>query len=477
MLSPPVMRTVAMLALALAGCTQQTTSANTSPSPSASASASAPPLDPPADDLHLPIAKSLNSDPAILEVNLEARIAPVQVGAQTVDMWTYGGTVPGPLLRAHQGDTLIVHVSNQLPEDTSIHWHGVRVPNAMDGTPEVQAPIKPGGHFDYQFKLPDAGTFWFHSHDQAAKQVGYGLYGPIVVTDPNEPEDLGEELVLVLSDVGLVGDQLAPPDSDGKAGSVSGREGEIILVNGLVKPTINLRRGVRQRWRFINASKSRYYLLHIPGHSMVLVGGDGGLRSEPVNEDEHLLTPGERAEVLLVPTGKAGDDVPVQDLPYIRGNLPTSDPQDLFYFHLTHEPEVVPPSVPEHLRAIEPLSQANAIPVDIQISATAYGGFQVSPMDSIKAHVGDTQIWNVYNHTEFDHPFHLHGFFFQVLSTEGAALPQNALEWKDTVNIKARDDLSFIVRYDDRPGMWMYHCHILDHAEIGLLGMLEVEEP
>src|SRR5690606_15197186 len=134
--------------------------------------------------------------------------------------------------------TVIVHFRNSLPEPTTIHWHGVRVPNDMDGAPGMtQDPIAPGAEFRYEFVLRDAGTFWYHPHQSSSDQVGRGLYGPIVVVDPEEPDVFGDELVLMLSDVSLDADgQLLPKDNGGSFGDLFGREGNVLLVNGKVLP-------------------------------------------------------------------------------------------------------------------------------------------------------------------------------------------------------------------------------------------------
>src|SRR6185369_273003 len=133
----------------------------------------------------------------------------------TTPMWTYDGRVPGPLIRARAGDRVVVHFTNALPEETTIHWHGLRIPAAMDGMPDLSQPaIPPGGGFDYDFVVPDASTFWYHPHVDSAAQVGYGLYGPLIVDDPDEPPGLGDEVVMVVSDIAIGDDgTLAPGDA------------------------------------------------------------------------------------------------------------------------------------------------------------------------------------------------------------------------------------------------------------------------
>ena len=137
--------------------------------------------------LRLPEAPDLNSDPAVVEIEMEARVATVEIAPGfKVEAWTYNGLIPGPLVRVNVGDRLIVHFSNHLPNSTTIHWHGLRIPIEMDGVPDYgQAPVEPGGTFTYDFIVPDAGIYWYHPHVMSAAQVGFGLYGAFLVADPN----------------------------------------------------------------------------------------------------------------------------------------------------------------------------------------------------------------------------------------------------------------------------------------------------
>src|SRR5688500_11326564 len=157
------------------------------------------------DELELRVPVDLSSDPNVLEIDLEARVSNVElIPGTTTTAWTYDGAIPGPLLRAKVGDRLIVHFKNSLPEATTIHWHGLRIPADQDGVPgHGQAPIEPGGSFDYSFTLPDAGNYWYHPHFDSAAQVSGGMYGPIVVDDPAEPPGVGDEVVMMLSDIGI----------------------------------------------------------------------------------------------------------------------------------------------------------------------------------------------------------------------------------------------------------------------------------
>jgi len=430
-------------------------------------------------------ARDTNPDPRIVEVDLTARVTAIEIiPGEPSSPWTYDGGLPGPLIRANVGDRLIVHFHNALPEPTTVHWHGVRLPADMDGTPGASQPeVLPGGSFTYDFIVPDAALFWYHPHVRSAAQVGFGLYGPLLVEDPEEPADRGDELVLVLSDMGIEDDgALVDPAGGGDAGTLFGREGNTLLVNGRVDPVIEARAGLRQRWRLVNAARSRYFQLALAGHSFTRIGGDGGLMEEPVESEMLLLAPGERADVLVVPRGEADETLSVRWVPYDRGYGSTfGRPEvEVFRIHLEDAPEAETPELGPVARDIPVIDTASAAAVALDLTMSQEGGPLVMSINGVPswaaeplmAHLGDTQVWTVKNTMEFDHPFHLHGYFFQPVDADGRAL--RPIEWKDTINVPVDGLARFAVRYDDRPGMWMFHCHILDHADAGMMGMLHV---
>ena len=230
-------------------------------SPNAAAAQS---LQPPDWDTGMGMAEAVdrNPDPDIVEVDFEARVASVEIApGLAVEAWTYNGTIPGPMIRVQVGDRLIVHFTNNLPRPSTIHWHGLRIPIDMDGVPGYsQEPVQPGGTFTYDFVVPDAGIYWYHPHVMSAAQVGFGLYGAFLVEDPAETETVGiaDDLVLVLSDIDVADDgALLPADTGGTVGMLFGREGNRVLVNGRRLPELVARAGAPQRWRIVNAAKSR----------------------------------------------------------------------------------------------------------------------------------------------------------------------------------------------------------------------------
>jgi FtsP/CotA-like multicopper oxidase with cupredoxin domain len=432
------------------------------------------------DGVALPEAVDKNPDPNIVEIDLEAKPSPVELwpGVRT-EVLTYNGSCPGPLIRAKVGDRIIVHFKNSLATQTTIHWHGVRVPANMDGTPSSQDPVMPGGSFDYDFHVPDAGLYWYHPHIDSSVQVAEGLYGAIVVEDPSEPKDLGDEVVMVLSDIDSPDAGLVAPPSDVPLVHLFGGEGNVILVNGRVKPRLSARVGLRQRWRFVNAARSRFFQLSLPGHKFVRIGGDGGFIEAPVESDMLLLTPGERADVSIVPTGQPDTDVVMRWIPYDRGygTAFARPAEDVMTLHLDAAPAVTPAPLPAHFRTIDPIDMTSVTQTNIVLTVTPLdagldaGGLLVNGKmfdTMVMAKVGETSVWTVDNQTDWDHPWHLHGFFFQPLDANG----QPVHEWKDTYDIPTKKSRSFVVRYDDRTGDWMFHCHILEHAELGMMGMV-----
>jgi len=436
-----------------------------------------------ADELAMPVPQDLNPDPNVLELELEARIENVEIvpGFKT-PAWTYNGTVPGPMIRAKLGDRVIVHFKNSLPEATTIHWHGLRVPNEMDGAPGVtQPPIESGGEFRYEFQLRDAGTYWYHPHTDSSTQVGRGLYGAFIVDDPADPEAFGDDLVMLLSDMGLDEQgQLLPADSGGNFGDLFGREGAVLLVNGKVRPTLKVRNGKQQRWRLINATRARYYNVRLRNHRFMRLGGDNGLAARSADVYNLIITPGERADAVFTPADPPGSTNVLRWVPTERGYGSTfSRPSEtMLLLETVADAPVTPEPIPTELRTIEPLDLSSAkhrtLDLTIAIKSKVEMGVNGVPFWNAKPleiALGDTEIWRIVNNTDFSHPFHLHGYFFQV--QDDARVP----EWKDTVNVPTKSELTIAVRFDERPGAWMYHCHILDHAEAGMMGHLVVRDP
>jgi FtsP/CotA-like multicopper oxidase with cupredoxin domain len=437
------------------------------------------------------VLTDVNPDPNVVEVQLVAGISTAEyLPGKPAEVWAYRdgalpnsrGTVPGPLLRAKVGDEVIVHFRNDLPADeTTIHWHGLRLPPQSDGTPSTQTPVLPGAEFEYRFTARDASFFWYHPHVRAYDQIERGLYAPMVVTGGVTP-DVAADRIIVLDDVKLDADG-SLNDETTELDRMLGRQGNVLLVNGQRAPlALRVSAGARERWRFVNAANGRYFNLRIPGVTFLVIGSDGGLLAQPYSTDTLLVTPGERYDVLVTFEGSPGSTVVLQTLHYDRGHdIPDPGPQDLLSVVYGSEAASPPQPLPDtwgegprlpisDSTLVRPFVLAEYEQPGLPVLFTING--EQWP-DNRPVHVtrGDVEIWEVRNDAPMDHPFHLHGMFFQVLPQAGT--PPVADGWKDTVNVPQLSTVRFAVQYDP-VGMWMFHCHILEHAELGMMGDLMV---
>lgn len=429
---------------------------------------------------------STNAPPRRVEVALVASVARLSlVEGRTTEVYAYNGTVPGPTLEFREGDEVVVRFRNDLPVETTVHWHGLHLPFAADGSPFH--PVAPGATYEYRFTVRpgSAGTYWYHPHPNhhTGPQVARGLYGGIIVRAPDDPLPAGlTERLLILSDNRFLPDgSLDLPDRHTPQGTVdfeNGREGDVLFVNGAVRPTLEIRPGEVQRWRIVNASAGRYYRLALPGHELVQVGTDGGLFERPVAVGEVLLASAERVE-LLVRGGAAGGVATLQSLPYNR-YIPQTRPPDwaqpraLLTLRTTTDPPAPSVVIPARLRPVPALDTSRVTATRVMVLSQGFINGQLMDMDrvDVRSTLGATEIWELENLVGMDHPFHLHGFQFQVLDRDGVPEPFPA--WKDTVNVPKKSVVRFIVRYENYPGKWMFHCHILDHEDHGMMGILEV---
>jgi len=413
----------------------------------------------------------------VVAVALDAREMDWEfVPGRATRAWGYNGQVPGPVLEADVGDVLEVRLTNSLPEPTTIHWHGLRLPAPMDGTDMVQHPIAPGETFTYRFALPDAGTFWYHPHTNETVQLERGLYGALVVRGPGEPE-LDAERVLVLDDVALDRKgQIRPPGW--WVEQHDGRQGSTLLVNGRKEPELAMAAGQVERWRVLNAASARYVRLSLGGRPFTILGTDGGLLTAPVTVSELLLAPADRADLAVGPFAE-GESLSVESLPYNRRTVARAK-RDRF---ATLRVGAAAPSravIPPTLRHIEPLVAGPVTPTrEVHLGVRPSLKHGVDFVINKEQHhrdrpvrVGELQVWDVVNDTLMDHPFHLHGFFFQVVEVNGG--PPAFLSWEDTVNVPPKGRVRIAWMPDDRPGEWMYHCHILEHHAGGMMGHFEV---
>lgn len=419
-----------------------------------------------------------------LTYHLEASVFPWEIApGKTVEAWGFNQQLPAPVLKARKGDTLVVQVKNSLNEPTLIHWHGIRLPAAMDGTGAVQQPIAPGESFEYRFVVPDAGTFWFHAHANETVQLERGMYGALIVEDENDPVTDGDR-VWMLDDMKLTaGHAFTQPAwfFPRLMERHDGRQGDTLLVNGKENPVIAIHAGQQERWRFINAASARYVNLHLGGKAFRIIGTDGGLLESPRTVSQVLITPGERVDIVAGPFAE-GETFAIESLPYNRMTMLRAKRQTFATVQVgAPRPSVA--YIPDTLRKIAPLAPRDAAitrKVKLSVGASLRHGMDFRVNGAVHVNdkpvtVGELQVWEVFNASLMDHPFHLHGFFFQVLEENGQAPEYRA--WKDTLNIPPRTRIRIAWMPDNRPGTWMYHCHILEHHAAGMMANFEVVDP
>jgi FtsP/CotA-like multicopper oxidase with cupredoxin domain len=436
-------------------------------------------------------------DPFLLRAAAgQAALRPAPYGS--TDVWSYNGSLPGPEIRVRQGDRIRVLARNGLNEGTTVHWHGIRTPNAMDGVPFLtQDPIPVGGDFLYEFDALDAGTFWYHPHQRSSEQVGRGLYGPLIVEEAN-PIRVDRDLTWMLDDWRMTGDgQIATDFGSRHDAGHGGRIGNSVTINGQIPDRIAVRSGERIRLRLVNAANARIFGLDFGGLAPVVVALDG----QPVaphapDSDVVVVGPAMRVDLVIDMTGKPGESVTVTDVFY----------RDLEYrlVDLAYGPDRLRDSVPDWSMDLSPNplaepDMASAARHQIVFSGgmmgqMMMGGGMGSMMEQMRegnmwfingkaatGHMmdpllvlpqGTSHVLQMDNRTAWHHPMHLHGHSFRVITRNGQ--PTQHREWRDTVLMapEERVEIAFVA---DNPGDWMFHCHILEHQAAGMMGIIRVD--
>jgi len=413
-------------------------------------------------------------------------------GNPATAVWAYDGTVPGPVLRYRQGERLRVEVENALEVETTVHWHGIRLPNAMDGVPHLtQPPIAAnGGRFLYEFDLPDAGTYWYHPHLGSPEQVGSGLYGPLIVEEPDPPQ-VDRDITWVLSDwrldrsARITGDFMSFMDA-----SHAGRIGNTVTVNGAVRESFGVRAGERVRLRLINASNARIYGLRFEGHAPWVIAFDGQpVESHRPQDGRVVLGPAQRADLVIDCNSEPGsrhrviDDFYRQrayrllDLAYSEAAAARGKARPVP--RLAPNPFARPDIVrAEHHRIVFGGGMMGVMPSQREHNGMFWtvNGKPVSEDDHrheplLTLARGRSYVFELVNDTAWHHPIHIHGHVSQVLSRNGSAAQHG--ESGDTVLIDPRSsaEIAFVA---DNPGNWMLHCHILEHQAAGMMTTIRV---
>lgn len=385
----------------------------------------------------------------------------------TVDGYAYNGTTPGPTIRAQLGDTVTVSFTNSLDEPTTIHWHGIDVPYAMDGVTWTKAPVKPGETFEYTFTVEQTGTFWYHPHFNSDDQVSGGLYGAFVVEDPDDPA-VDEDLLLVIDDwdLGGMGGEM---EHDHLA-----TEGTW-TVNGVIQPTLTVDSGSALRVRTVNVSNLGYLNLSTP--EVRLLGTDQGIGAALSQPDSVVLTPGDRAELEWL---VASEDFDLSDLPYVHQGGEAWGEAAVLMPVVVEGTAAAPSGLDWPFTGEAPTPDPGRTDITYVFQGSPETGVwlmngEVFPNIEVgEADYGDEVIIEVRNLSPAEHPYHLHGHSFEVLSIDGAAPAARQIE--DTINVGIYG-VARLRLIANNPGDWMSHCHILPHAEGGMMTVLRVNAP
>ncbi len=442
-------------------------------------------------------------------------------------LWAYNGQTPGPEIRAQRGETVKVRLVNELDQPTTIHWHGIRIDNAMDGVPDLtQEAVPPGASFDYEFTVPDAGTFWYHTHNRSWEQMARGLYGPLIVD--GDAEDVEHDLTLIVDDWRLGPDGAIDAASFGNMmdWSHAGRLGNWVTVNGRDSPRFDLAAGTVTRLRLINTANARIFTLAIDGLEMQLAGLDGQVFDETVVLDTPLtLSPAQRADVIVTPAvpgshalmaADRGEQVAVAqfdvsgmaDAPcayaVLKPNgLPEPDLGSALTVELLMEggamgmmgSAMMGGGGPGMGRGMGPGSGGGMMGGGGPGMGRGQGGGPDLGMMDMRELVGNGMAWamngvagmpdkplfaakrgqsvrlTMINETRWPHAMHLHGHHFRVLTRDGK--PEPMTPWRDTVTLDPmqRAEIALLA---DNPGRWLLHCHMVEHMAAGMMTWFEV---
>ena len=438
--------------------------------------------------------RALHSVAGALNVRLTAAEGRTLIAGHGATALTYNGGLPGPTLVVRPGDRVNVSLENQMTEPTNLHVHGLHVsPNG--NSDNVFVSIDPGSSFDYEYLLPKdhpPGVYWYHPHHHGmvATQVFGGLYGAIIVEDP-VPIPVARERVLVISDITLDRSGTIPPPST--MDRVRGREGSLILVNGHASPQLKARPGERERWRIVNACSSRYLNLRLDGQQLQLLGIDSGRFPQPQDVTEVTLAPGNRADLLVTAvTGAATLQTQPVDrgtaMGMMSGSVTSSSPVILARFAVAGAPAT-------------PLARVQEQPSRRDLRTTVIDGrreltfamgmgsggmgmgsgstmmgftidgkeFDPTRIDTI-VQGGTVEEWTLTNTSPMDHPVHLHVWPMQIVEQNGVTV--NRVLWQDVVNVPAQSSVRVRIPFEDFTGKTVYHCHILDHEDGGMMGII-----
>lgn len=421
------------------------------------------------------------------------RLLPEQYGM--TEIWGYNGGTPAGEIRVAQGARVQRRLINELPQPTSIHWHGIRIDNAMDGVSGLtQDAVENGASFDYDFVAPDAGTYWYHAHTMSMEQVARGLYGPLIVEEA-DALDIDREEIFMFDDW-LVDPATGQIEDDFAAAhdlSHGGRSGNYIVTNGTFGLTKQVKQNERLRLRLINTANARIFQLQFTGLAGWIVALDGMPLATPEPLSETLLLgPAQRADVIVDVTADEGQAASILA-------MLDQQPQPQVLFDVTgrastnRRPEAG--ALPPNDHTMVSLEQTRRI--ELKMEGGAMGGLRSAMLGDenmgfrelanagqfwafngaigrmedpplAKLERGEQVRLSITNETSFPHAMHLHGVHFHEVAEDGSLGPL-----RDTTLLAAgrSREIAFVA---DNPGDWLFHCHMLGHAASGMVTRFEV---
>lgn len=418
-----------------------------------------------------------------------ARVAPDSY--PETEIWGYDGGVPGPEIRARQGETVRRTLLNSLPQPTAIHWHGMRVPNNMDGVPGLtQKAVQTGGEFEYDLPLKDAGTFWYHSHNQSTEQVARGLYGAFIV-DETDPPDTDRDITILLDDWRLGQDAQIVDDFGAMHDwTHAGRMGN--YVHAHISPMTEVLTNQRLRLRMVNVATDRIMYVSVGGANGKLVAYDGMPVRQPEDFKTLVFGPAQRADLIVDVTAESNEAVQItlheRDESFVIAEIPVSGSGTSAN---RGEIGALPTNPVSFLEDV-----SDALKVPLVMEGGAMGGLRQGNYNgqvmSANELVQEGQIWTfngvaglpevplasvsrgeiiriqMQNDTVFAHAMHLHGTHFQEVLPNGSLGPL-----RDTILVDRMEtrEIAFVA---DNPGDWLFHCHMLSHQAAGMKTWLSV---
>lgn len=427
-----------------------------------------------------PILEPDESDEDQVVYTVRAQTGETEIfdGAKT-KTYGYNGAFLGPMLRLEEGKTVKIRTINELDEETTFHWHGLEVAGDADGGPHES--LQPGEEELIEFDVTqEASTLWFHPHPEGktAEQVYNGLAGLIYIEDDNSkslglPNVYGENDIPLIFQDKIFDEELqlnfsAAMNDDGTIGDTS-------LVNGTLNPKLTVNKE-KVRLRLLNGSNARNYTLKLnTGDPFVQIATDGGFLNEPVTLEEITLTPSERAEIII--------DFSQLDTEKELA-LVNEDDSILLPFEVS-EQGGEESSIPEKMNDFAVSEEELSMPVSKQVEL--YGMMEQVEINGKKfdperidftQEQGVTEVWEIYNKPDdmggMIHPFHIHGAQFKILSRDGEEPPENEQGWKDSIAVHPDETVKIAIQFKHK-GVYMFHCHILEHEDNGMMGQIKVE--